>query len=515
MKFLNAGLLGTFASIVIGCAGAAAQESDLAKLTKVELDNKIVQARLESKGDPRAFCSAELLVRELDRREPNSLVRAEAEYFAAICALVHNNVPAMWPHIRNAEALLPISGGGQLRIAVESLALDVAAGTKDSGNFAEHIVHVAAIDDSNVLAAINGERIFANISALPPGVRDSAYLAFAESPHFSNYPGYFRQAIAEFSVLPALERGNRAVALKMVQEVSDIDHFYPLLIDRRYQPIWPEIERRVGPHMSFVADDFVRFSKQELAEEPDNRWAFGDVVRSLVVAGRNREAIAIFQTLPKDPQSVAKYQPGDVWATNAAAVALDREGRTAEADEAYDRLTQVSVETNPWMLSLLNIRAGRLIDQERWVNAMAASKDHLAMAERYGGPYQQSFAAANVICAATRLQSDPLVERANAILLLNSDKFPIAAAIAALCRNDKITAHKLVLAALASEDSRSLALINMQPPGAYKLPVAMRSALPNLSDFVMGDPELQAAFNRYGRILPSELHLRLSTERKP
>lgn len=515
MKNPNSFIFGAFFVALLFGSVAEAQALNLTKITRAELDNRIAAARKDLQTGPSAFCNAEDLIRELDRREPNILVRAEAEYFAAICALSKDDVPAMWRHTQAAEALLPISDGGHLRTAVESLALDVAAGTKDPTRYGEHIGHVAEFNDPDLITFINGEKIFANLSNMPTDIQDKAYLALAASRQFSNYPGYFRQAIAESAILPAMNMGKSNIASKMINEVSDIDHVYPLLIDRRYEPLWPEIDKRVGPHMGRVAEDFVRFSKKELADEPDNRWAFGDVVRSLVVAGRNREAISIYQTLPKDSESVSHYQPGDAWATNAAAVAFDRTGRRAEADQAYDLLTQVSPEANPWIFSLWNIRTGRLADQGRWQAAMAAGKEHLAAAERFGDYYAQTFAAVNLACIAPHLAdtpADPAIVRANAILMRSRNKLPIIAAVAAFCQGDKVSARTLTLAALENEDTRGLALLNLQPWGASKLPVRAKGAVADLGDWVRSDPDLLTAFNRYGRFIPPELYLQTSTD---
>lgn len=493
---------------------ASAQKPALAAMTLEQLDKQVAAARKELKGDPHAFCIIEPLLRELDRREPNSLTRAEAEYDAAICALSTNEFASFWQHIQAAEAVLPLHGGGNMRIAVESLALDIATGTHDPDRYIAHLTHVTQIDDPGVFAVVDGEKIYANLSQMPHNFRDKAYLAFAESSNFGNLPGYFRQAIAEFAVLPALQAGKRDVALRLIDEVSDPDHYYPLLIDRRYAALWPEIDKRVGLHQGRVATDFVSFSKAELAAEPKNRWAFGDVVRSLVVAGRNREAIAVYKLMPKDPQSIASYQPGDAWAINAVVAALDREGRRQEADEAFNLLASVSLEANPWMLTLLNHRTARLSDQGRWVDAMSAAKDSQAWAERYGIPFDQLTAATNMVCIAPHVPGGREVDRANALIVLNEIKFPLAAAIGALCRGDKVAAKAYTLAALKDEDNRGMVLSSLQPQGASKLPLKTMSAVPDLGEFVRSDPELTAEFNRYGRFLPVELQLTVSADEK-
>jgi hypothetical protein len=507
-------LLALLASAGGIASNAMAQKPELSTLSISKLNAQIVDARKQIKGDPRAFCVVEPLLRELDRREPNTLTRAEAEYDAAICSIAGNDILAMWRHTRAAEDLLPLQGGGNLRIAVEALALDIAAGTHDADRYTAHVIHVAKMDDPGAFAIVDGEKIFANLSQMPQAFGDSAYLAFAETSNFSQLPRYFRQAIGEFAVLPALRAGKRDVALRMIDQVSDVDHVYPLLLDRRYATLWPEIDRRVGLHQGLVAGDFVTFSKEEWAAEPNNRWAFGDLVRSLVVAGRNREAIVAYQLMPKDPDSIAHYQAGDAWAINAAVVALDREGRRDEADQAFDSLTQVSVETNPWMLSLLNNRTGRLIDQGRWANAMVAARDSLTAAERYGSIHYQASAAANIICVAAHVPSDPAVERANAILVLNGDKEPVASAFAALCRGDKTKAKAMILAGLRNEDSRWLMVLNAQAARASPLPIAYKSTAVDLGEFVRSDTELTAEFNRYGRFLPDDLQLKVSTEGK-
>jgi|GEM_PF-4138972 len=512
MKFTQALLFAFLASTSGIATVAVAQEPDLPALTDQQLDNRILEARKELKGDPRAFCPAERLLRELDRRAPNVAVLAEAEFFAAICSLADNDIPALWQHTQAAEALLPIRGRSKLRFSVESLALNVAAETKDPERYSGHLVHLAQIDDPANFATLNVDLVYAKLSETPQTFRDKAYLAFAEASNFDKLPGAFRQALGEFAVLPALQAGKRDVAIRMINQVSDIDHVYPLLLDRRYASLWPEIDQRVGPHQNRSAADFVNFAKADFAAEPENRWAYGDVVRSLTVAGRNREAITAFQSLPKDPQSVLHYQTGDGWAINAAVVAFDREGRSEEADQAFNLLTQLSPETSPWVLTLWINRANRLADQGRWVEAMSASKDVLLAAERYGSVFDQVTASATMVCIAVHQPSDAMVERANALLLLNAAKLPFHAAVAAICRGDKVAAKSFTLAALKNEDTRYFAILNLQPHAASKLPVAPKSAVADLGEFVRSDPELVAELNRHGRFLPTELNLMISNE---
>lgn len=490
----------------------AAQATGLAGLTQAQLESQITTARSKLKGTPYDFCTIEPLIRELDRRQPNSLTRAEAEYDAAICALASNNIAAMWQHTELAEQLLPVKGGGIMRTGVETLALDIAAGTRDWDRYAAHVIHVTQMDDPKVFATLDGEKIFANLSQAPQPLQDRAYLAFAEASNFGAIPAYFRQAIGEFAVLPALRAGKRDIAIKMVAQVSDLDHVYPLLIDRKYAEIWPEIDRRVGAHQKDVAADFVSFSKAEVAADPNNRWAFGDVVRALVGAGRNREAIALFKTIPTDPDSIAHYQPGDVWAINAAVVALDREGLRAEADTAFDLITRVPIEGNTWLLTVWYNRAIRLADQGRWPDAFKAAKDALSMDEKFGNDHQKTFGASLVTCISPHVPADPSVDRAKALLVLNGTKVPVAGAVAALCRGDKVKAKALALQALGNEDTRFLALLNMEPPNALAFPVDRKSPLPGLFDLVRSDPGLLGEFNRYGRMLPIELYPPISTD---
>lgn len=490
----------------------SAQATNLTGLSQSQLESQITTARSKLKRTPYDFCTIEPLIRELDRRQPNSMTRAEAEYDAAICALASNNISAMWQHTDLAEGLLPIKGGGKMRAGVETVALDIAAGTHDWQRYSAHVVHVAQMDDPAVFATVDGEKIFANLSQAPQPLQDQGYLAFAEASNFAALPDYFRQAIGEFATLPALQAGKRDLAIKMVNQVSDVDHVYPLLIDRRYSAIWPEIDSRVGANQSKVTADFVAFAKAEVAADAQNRWAFGDLVRSLVVAGRNREAITLYKTIPADPVSVAHYQPGDAWAINAAAVALDREGRRAEADAALDTVVRVPVEGNAWLLSIWHNRASRLAAQERWPEAFAAAKAALVADEKYGDGNQQTFGASLVVCIAPHGPADPIVDRAKALLVLNEERVPVAGASAALCRGDRVKAKALALAALRNDGTRYLAMLNMQPAGAAPLPVDRKSSPPDLGAFVRSDPELLAEFNLYGRMLPSELFPPISTE---
>ena len=195
-------------------------------------------------------------------------------------------------------------------------------------------------------------------------------------------------------------------------------------------------------------------------------------------------------------------------------MAFDREGRRAEADQAFDQLLQISAEANPWVVGLLNKRSGRLIDQGRWKEAIVAATYGLESAERYGTSNDQATAAAYVICASAHVSSDQVVTRANRIIDLSGDKHPVDGALAALCRGDKAKAKDMILSGLNNSKTRLLMILNLQPASARPMPISYKSASVDLGDFAQSDDELTAEVMRYGRFLPANLFPAISIEGK-
>lgn len=478
---------------------------DLAGLTDAALDAKIEQTRQMQRGNLSESCTMAMLLLEHNRRNPDALTLGHAEYNAAFCALNRNDIPGAWDHIAKAEAQMPVTDGGQLRIAVDVLALDLAAGTGKPNSYADHAVHIGQIYDPDLLALMNGEALFANLSKADGVRRDAAYLALARSVGFARLPDYFRQAIAETAIGPALEAGDRELALRLLDVNSDPDHFFPILIDRRYASIWPEAVRRAGPRMRQVNADFLAIARAEYAAEPDNRWAFDDLIRALVIGGHNSEAIDLIATMPRDPASVARYEAGDAWALNAAATAFDREGRRDEADAAFELIARIPPEDRPWLTTMLNNRTGRLADQGRWGEAWSAGLYGLEVAEQSGNSYPLAVAAAYLLCIAPNVSDAPNARRASAIIDAQAAENPFPAAFAAYCQGNRDKARDLVIKTLRDDDNRQTALHGLQPPGASKLGSDAPSALPDLSEFVRTDAALATELAKYGRQLPTDL----------
>lgn len=507
MKFNAAGAICAILALSAPVALRAAPDV-LQGLTDEEVSQRTASTTARLAGDPRAACQLEPLLREQDRRHPAVALRARAEYMAARCAQVDGNGPVAFAHLANAEALLPISMHDPLRPALEALGFDLAWTIGSADTYVVHFRHVVEADDPRQFAAIDAERAAMALRSADRPVGDAAYVALARAKNFAAFPDYFKQAMGELALRPLLAVGDKAIARRMIDTVSDGDHVQPLPVLRIYEPVWPEIEARLGSHMTKALADYVAIAKAEYAEDPHNRWAFDDAVRALVYAGRNREAIALAETLPRDPVTLAQIELPDAWALNAEAAALDRLGRIAEADRIFDLIAAGSPNDRPWQVRFEMLAAERLAELGRWDDALPKSQKAFDDAQALGAARDKVSAAATLLCVTAHTGAD--VIREPVALELVAKAGPEAAQLAAvayLCRGDSANARKVLLAGFTADlDTQASLVIAVQPDPAYQLYVPARKAMPDISAFVLGNADLRAAFGKVGRMMPPELY---------
>lgn len=109
--------------------------------------------------------------------------------------------------------------------------------------------------------------------------------------------------------------------------------------------------------------------------DPANRSVLLALARALGAAGRSEEARPLFEQLREAARSEAFHDPGEIKAgeLNNVGVALEKEGRVAEALEKY----RAAVGLNPRELSFRRNLAFALCRLERWPEAVAELREIL------------------------------------------------------------------------------------------------------------------------------------------
>lgn len=292
--------------------------------------------------------------------------------------------------------------------------------------------------------------------------------------------------------------------------IGDPSDVAALLIDRRYERLWPVVERWAGPGLEAQSLRWFEELRREWAESGDFRTA-ASYARALVVAKEHTAVVTLF--LPMyDRSSLAKDTEGMEFLAPMVARSLAALGREDEGRRLLERVASLlhgdmsGRDLNP-PAALVTTDANAL----RWADVAPRASDFLTRAQA-AGPAVNRSAALQVLamrgCAYWHLGRRAEAEVDMAEVLLAQAVSPGAAWRVLVCRGDEQAQRALVLARLQDEETRGWALGLAQPiEGAASTPLDRieRAAV----ERVRRAPEVMAAIEKVGRVLPRSVGDRL------
>lgn len=305
---------------------------------------------------------------------------------------------------------------------------------------------------------------------------------------------------------------DRKLAETAIGQQSHPAYFDIYLASRKYQALWPVIERRVGPAMETVISEHLVSSRRAFAAQPQDPQMLNDLAHALYYAGEFEELLAFADAqLGRDDLEQTMVED-EGWLLNLKAYTLDALGRGNEADEVFDFLGRVGFENGDWGVNFVINRASRLVGQHRWEEGLAAANEAKQISDVHGSTYAKLLVARDQICALTAMGRAEQATDQLAFVRDNGKEFPPIAATALLCQNREDEAVALLLEGLEDEEKRSSILVEMQPEEVdlFYTPTKLRTAHDLLADQAL----LRSSFERYGRIIPEEFYSLASRARR-
>jgi tetratricopeptide (TPR) repeat protein len=479
---------------------ATAQDSDDAApdfraMSGEELGARLVALGRAGMGDP---CKQMVpLFDELHRRNPRES-RYENGLLAgqAYCAYEEKRYVEGMNLVEQVERRNPGNGG------FEPLGLYMSTQLNDGR---EALSRLRAMASSGMIATLPNEVLgwtFRTIRQNGEGKRLDAFAyELAESSAFARMDPEAQALLAGAALSHAARSGETAqvdTLLGHVRSPSSIEDYLAL---RKYEAIWPQIERRAGDNLSPLSDDYVTWTAARAAEKPEDRDRLSEYSYALLFAGRYREAADLAQGWLGARQHEGEIEEGDAWALNIQAYAYDALGQPAEADRVFDRLAQVSPDEHPWVVNFVINRASRLLELGRWEESLAASEVARPVADEHGSDYARMLVASYRACALHKLGRLDEAARALDFVREHFADAPTDAGQALLCADRDDEAAKLLKGLLADESERDKLLDTMQDQ-RFTLFGSPTSQLRQTRDLILARPELRDEALKYVRLLP-------------
>lgn len=315
----------------------------------------------------------------------------------------------------------------------------------------------------------------------------------------------------------AVRNHQEADALLAVTTIGDPNDLLTLYVDKSYAALWPRVAEWAG-------SDLAAQSRRYL-EELRADWQAGDDFETATPYARrlaSMQAYTVINTLflPMfDRIGAGIDASGAEFLAPIVSRSLILQGRATEARAvlakaaaaipADDQANRLNIDGAYLTLATL---------QTAWPEVVTRADTFLARARTLGPNINRSAmiqVQAWRACALTRLGRAAEAQQATAEVVLAEALLPGAAIDLYVCRGDSAGARALVRSRLADETTRGWALRYVQPVRPDSVATPLDRLMTPVANSVRSAPDVVAAANRVGRILPQPVDAVLPTGFQP
>lgn len=314
-----------------------------------------------------------------------------------------------------------------------------------------------------------------------------------------------RSELAAMAIRRAVGQGDIDRARSLIPNLLDPGASYDLLADATYRDLWPDLEKWGGPRLSSQWEMYLNEARSRWAAS-ENLERGSDYATALRTAGDYVTLISDFLPLYDKPLNPERDWPL-LFVAPKLASALATLGRIQDALALYDKASQVwPIGSSANALNLYANKATALLYADSPDDALAQIDAAIADSHRWPGEV-------NVDAIAGMHQARACILHA----LGRDNEAAISAAVAAqagharqraevaLCMGRPAEARAALLRAFSIPAERGAAIAFMQPEGSPPIPTAYGRKRRADEDALRQDPQLLAALQPYGRILPFAL----------
>ncbi|WP_294358075.1 hypothetical protein [uncultured Sphingomonas sp.] len=324
-----------------------------------------------------------------------------------------------------------------------------------------------------------------------------------------------RSSYALATIRAAMRAGHTADAIAAVPTVGDASDLAAIYVDRRFEPLWPRIAEWTGGNF----DAPMRRYLEELRADWNASQTFETATpyaRQLASLQAYDAVVALFLPL-FDHLSRDDYDAGVETLAPIVARSLTAMGRAADGQALLGRVAQqLPSELGANALNIDAAYATLAAQRTDWPQAITRADTFLTRLKSFGSINSSAITGVQAYRACALFQSGRLAEAqaAKADVMLAAATNPSTVAFMLACLNDAQTLRTLVIDRLADENTREWALGYVQPSVREDRFPIQRLTTP-VNDAVRTSPDVIAAANKVGRILPAPIGGKLPSGFEP
>ena len=307
-------------------------------------------------------------------------------------------------------------------------------------------------------------------------------------------------SMAMWAVRLLVERGRTEEARPLAARIIDRDLLEELLTLRRYQPLWSELETRIGDRMDQPIAEAVILSERLFNGNNADVRLRASLVEAYANADRLNDADRIAREFAPDAGRMKTIDEAGGWLVNLHAVILSKLGRSDDGDRRMAALRVLGIEQNPWLIGMVINRIENLVHDGKYARAIELLPEADQQAAKWGNPYARQLLRRLWVCASVKQPQRVTDHDARVIAMAAAEAdSPIVTAEALMCVGRREDAKRIVLKALAEKDPwRAVEGLQEKPAAPGGDPSRWAGWLLPLLE----DPAVRTAFDKVGRALP-------------
>ena len=308
-----------------------------------------------------------------------------------------------------------------------------------------------------------------------------------------------RIGFAESAIGALIDRGDSDEAEGLLARIDQPELLSSMAVDRHYAKLWPALEARLGPGGATSVDQFARDKLALLGDAPDSESALRDAANAMLLLGRYQDVVDMTDSV-QVAEGISRDAVGTLLYRARALAALRRND---EADRLLGAFTKLDLTRAPAAAPALINYAEFLDEIGRPAQALAAASDARARAQDMLTDLGKLWLDRTEICALSSLGRAAEANSAIQAIKQRSAENQPAVIEALLCAKRDAEAAQVAIKAFGDTEVASELVLQFQPGGSLRAQAPSR--LRDLWTAFLVRPEVKAAFERRGRILPRTL----------
>lgn len=283
-----------------------------------------------------------------------------------------------------------------------------------------------------------------------------------------------------------------------LRPVDDPDSLVSVALDRRFEPLWTEMETAGRFDWTALAQANLAAKRQLLADEPNRLFHLMALMDALRLTDGAEEAAALGQAARaklSTPGSFVDQDDNAAWLLLKLTSVLSDLGRDAEVDAVFAEALPLSDKSGDRISQRVNW-AGHLLQAGRPAEALKLLE---AISDDDGSPYGLGWRDSNKVCALSevnRKQAEALLAK----MQMKWDDNPSSVYQALLCLGRVEEAAALLVKRLETPKHRDGAIgANLMGARNPRPPTPFVTRLLATREKVLARPEVVAALARYSR----------------